>query len=172
MCMTKTAHRTKSMIRQQSPWCCRPCRCAYPADSQLACRQLCHALRQHHRARSRDAPHPQQRGGHDAAAGHTCDTRTLLVVLVNAQGYNAAIIAYGQTGTGKTYTMEGELEGPLRGIIPRRCDCCARLGSRRRGSTDAEQRPPAASSVADARLACAAMAATALTAGGWLLHTA
>lgn len=35
------------------------------------------------------------------------------------QGYNAAIIAYGQTGTGKTYTMEGELEGPLRGIIPR-----------------------------------------------------
>lgn len=39
------------------------------------------------------------------------------------QGYNAAIIAYGQTGTGKTYTMEGELEGPLRGIIPRRSVC-------------------------------------------------
>lgn len=49
------------------------------------------------------------------------------VVIVHAhtrlQGYNAAIIAYGQTGTGKTYTMEGELEGPLRGIIPRRCVC-------------------------------------------------
>jgi hypothetical protein len=50
------------------------------------------------------------------------------------QGYNAAIIAYGQTGTGKTYTMEGELEGPVRGIIPRRytagcvggsVSCCA-----------------------------------------------
>lgn len=41
------------------------------------------------------------------------------VVLSCLQGYNAAIIAYGQTGTGKTYTMEGELQGPLRGIIPR-----------------------------------------------------
>lgn len=35
------------------------------------------------------------------------------------QGYNAAIIAYGQTGTGKTFTMEGELQGAHRGIIPR-----------------------------------------------------
>ena len=35
------------------------------------------------------------------------------------QGYNAAIIAYGQTGTGKTYTMEGAQHGPERGIIPR-----------------------------------------------------
>lgn len=40
------------------------------------------------------------------------------------QGYNATIFAYGQTGTGKTYTMEGfsnEGSGSLeaRGIIPR-----------------------------------------------------
>ena len=35
------------------------------------------------------------------------------------QGYNAAIIAYGQTGTGKTYTMDGEQEGAGQGIIPR-----------------------------------------------------
>eukprot|EP00877_Chromochloris_zofingiensis_P011298 jgi/Chrzof1/6421/Cz18g10030.t1 len=41
------------------------------------------------------------------------------LVLSTLQGYNAAIIAYGQTGTGKTYTMEGDLEGSLRGIIPR-----------------------------------------------------
>jgi len=34
-------------------------------------------------------------------------------------GYNAAIIAYGQTGAGKTFTMEGASSGPLRGIVPR-----------------------------------------------------
>ncbi|GMI94694.1 hypothetical protein HRI_003138700 [Hibiscus trionum] len=32
-------------------------------------------------------------------------------------GYNACIFAYGQTGTGKTFTMEGALESP--GIVPR-----------------------------------------------------
>uniref|UniRef100_A0A1I7WZ06 Kinesin motor domain-containing protein n=1 Tax=Heterorhabditis bacteriophora TaxID=37862 RepID=A0A1I7WZ06_HETBA len=35
------------------------------------------------------------------------------------RGYNGTIFAYGQTGTGKTFTMAGELEKPeLRGIIP------------------------------------------------------
>ena len=42
-------------------------------------------------------------------------------------GYNCTILAYGQTGTGKTFTMEGERspneeytweEDPLTGIIP------------------------------------------------------
>lgn len=34
-------------------------------------------------------------------------------------GYNGTIFAYGQTGTGKTYTMEGNNSKPeLRGIIP------------------------------------------------------
>lgn len=44
-------------------------------------------------------------------------------VLSTLQGYNATIIAYGQTGTGKTHTMEGpSLTGPHRGIIPRAVD--------------------------------------------------
>jgi len=34
-------------------------------------------------------------------------------------GYNGTILVYGQTGTGKTYTMEGIHNDPaLRGIIP------------------------------------------------------
>lgn len=35
------------------------------------------------------------------------------------KGYNATLIAYGQTGTGKTYTMEGFTNNENRGIIPR-----------------------------------------------------
>ena len=36
------------------------------------------------------------------------------------QGYNGTIFAYGQTGTGKTFTMEGVLDkNDLKGIIPR-----------------------------------------------------
>ena len=36
------------------------------------------------------------------------------------EGYNGTIFAYGQTGTGKTFTMEGANEPEhLRGIVPR-----------------------------------------------------
>ncbi len=36
------------------------------------------------------------------------------------EGYNGTIFAYGQTGTGKTFTMEGRENPPeLQGIIPR-----------------------------------------------------
>jgi hypothetical protein len=36
------------------------------------------------------------------------------------EGYNGTIFAYGQTGTGKTYTMSGEPDDYLqKGIMPR-----------------------------------------------------
>jgi len=41
------------------------------------------------------------------------------VVDSSLAGYNATIFAYGQTGTGKTYTMEGFNSAEARGIIPR-----------------------------------------------------
>ena len=39
-------------------------------------------------------------------------------------GFSCVIFAYGQTGTGKTHTMEGNLEkgNPMAGIIPRMCE--------------------------------------------------
>lgn len=54
-----------------------------------------------------------------------CDQRTVYdttakaVVDSSLAGYNATIFAYGQTGTGKTYTMEGFNSADERGIIPR-----------------------------------------------------
>ena len=50
---------------------------------------------------------------------HHVQHLSIVICLHNMQGYNAAIIAYGQTGTGKTFTMEGAHSGPSRGIIPR-----------------------------------------------------
>jgi len=50
---------------------------------------------------------------------HCCDTVTDEELDKRSQGYNACIIAYGQTGTGKTHTMDGEGSERGRGIIPR-----------------------------------------------------
>jgi hypothetical protein len=48
------------------------------------------------------------------------ETAAQPAVASSLQGYNAAIIAYGQTGTGKTYTMEGVHDDPFhQGIVPR-----------------------------------------------------
>jgi hypothetical protein len=42
-------------------------------------------------------------------------------------GYESTVFAYGQTGTGKTHTMEGDLTDPVKyGVIPRSTDAIFR----------------------------------------------
>lgn len=56
--------------------------------------------------------------GDDQAAVYAASARPSVAAAL--AGYNAAIIAYGQTGAGKTHTMEGAPDGgPGRGIVPR-----------------------------------------------------
>ncbi|CAG9575219.1 putative kinesin [Leishmania major strain Friedlin] len=58
-------------------------------------------------------------------------------VLSVLEGYNATLMAYGQTGTGKTYTMEGFTNEEERGIVPRAVeDVFACIQERRRTSED------------------------------------
>ena len=54
------------------------------------------------RSLARSPVYGEQRGQRDVYEQTARDA-----VLSTLQGYNATIIAYGQTGTGKTYTMEG-----------------------------------------------------------------
>ncbi|KAK7194526.1 kinesin [Novymonas esmeraldas] len=57
-------------------------------------------------------------------------------VLSVLDGFNATLMAYGQTGTGKTYTMEGFTGEEERGIIPRAVeDVFAAIDERRRRRT-------------------------------------
>jgi len=47
----------------------------------------------------------------------------LPIVRAAMEGYNGTVFCYGQTGTGKTHTMEGSLDPPAeRGIIPNAFD--------------------------------------------------
>ncbi|KAA0173549.1 hypothetical protein FNF27_05044 [Cafeteria roenbergensis] len=57
--------------------------------------------------------------GQDCTQKKVYETTAKAVVESSLQGYNATIFAYGQTGTGKTYTMEGFDSRDARGIIPR-----------------------------------------------------
>jgi len=50
---------------------------------------------------------------------HVFNTTVKEFVTNVMMGFNCTVFAYGQTGTGKTYSMEGELGSPSRGIIPR-----------------------------------------------------
>lgn len=62
----------------------------------------------------------------DATFGPTCrqeqvfEETALPIIESVLEGYNGTIFAYGQTGTGKTHTMEGnELSEQNKGIVPR-----------------------------------------------------
>jgi hypothetical protein len=57
--------------------------------------------------------------GQNSTQEKVYNTMARAVVDSSLQGYNATIFAYGQTGTGKTYTMEGFHQHDQRGIIPR-----------------------------------------------------
>jgi len=55
----------------------------------------------------------------DASQPHVFNTTVKELVSNVMKGFNCTVFAYGQTGTGKTYSMEGELGSTSRGIIPR-----------------------------------------------------
>jgi kinesin family protein 3/17 len=60
--------------------------------------------------------------GEDSSQEFLYENTAKSAVLSVLEGYNATLLAYGQTGTGKTYTMEGFSNGlndPQKGIIPR-----------------------------------------------------
>ena len=61
--------------------------------------------------------------GMDSTQEQVFQETAMPIVESVVQGYNGTIFAYGQTGTGKTYTMEGDFETDLnKGIIPRSFD--------------------------------------------------
>ena len=61
--------------------------------------------------------------GMDSTQEQVFQETAMPIVESVVQGYNGTIFAYGQTGTGKTYTMEGDFETDLnKGLIPRSFD--------------------------------------------------
>ena len=61
--------------------------------------------------------------GMDSTQEQVFQETAMPIVESVCQGYNGTIFAYGQTGTGKTFTMEGDFETDLnKGIIPRSFD--------------------------------------------------
>jgi hypothetical protein len=60
--------------------------------------------------------------GQDSTQAFVYENTAKQAVYSALEGYNATLLAYGQTGTGKTHTMEGfQYSGqhPERGIVPR-----------------------------------------------------
>ena len=66
---------------------------------------------------------------HNASQEEVYDSCVQEITSRLMDGYNGTLMAYGETGAGKTYTMTGATDNyPLRGIIPRAisqvCACC------------------------------------------------
>ena len=58
--------------------------------------------------------------GRDASQQELFEETVRPSIVSAVEGYNVTVFAYGQTGTGKTYTMEGHMEDTEKaGIIPR-----------------------------------------------------
>ncbi len=75
---------------------------------------------------SHHVPYPKQRFAFERVYSRQASQRTVFDETVRPsivsaiEGYNVTVFAYGQTGTGKTYTMEGDMTSTERaGIIPR-----------------------------------------------------
>ena len=61
--------------------------------------------------------------GMDSTQEQVFQETAMPIVESVCEGYNGTIFAYGQTGTGKTFTMEGDFETDInKGIIPRSFD--------------------------------------------------
>ena len=56
----------------------------------------------------------------DSTQEEVYESAAMPIVESVLEGFNGTILAYGQTASGKTYTMQGELDQPeLTGIVPR-----------------------------------------------------
>uniref|UniRef100_H2ZR59 Kinesin motor domain-containing protein n=1 Tax=Ciona savignyi TaxID=51511 RepID=H2ZR59_CIOSA len=68
---------------------------------------------------NKNVPYTFDRVFGDTSSQEEIFTDVALLVQSALDGYNVCIFAYGQTGAGKTYTMEGQGDGVEMGIIPR-----------------------------------------------------
>ena len=120
--MSKAAECVKVILR------CRPLNKKETADG----REMCVSMNTKTGSislRNPNANEPPKEFTFDAAFDWNClqpdvyDTSARPIVESVLDGFNGTVFAYGQTGTGKTWTMEGSRENQdLKGVIPRTFD--------------------------------------------------
>lgn len=83
-------------------------------EKQLTLKNI-NSQRNQNRVFSFDDVFPQE-----TLQSHIFEITSLGLVQAVLQGYNGTVLAYGQTGAGKTYTMMGDVKGEEeKGLIPR-----------------------------------------------------